>query len=131
MYAIGDKILYPMHGAGVIEGIEEKEILGEIRLYYVLKVSWGEMKLMVPVDTCETVGVRPIIGADVIEDVKRVLSADSTAMDSNWNRRFRDNMEKLKTGDILQVAEVTRNLMRIERIKKLSAGEKACGRLYR
>ena len=56
--------------------------------------------------------------------MKRVLSADSTAMDSNWNRRFRDNMEKLKTGDILQVAEVTRNLMRIERIKKLSAGEK-------
>lgn len=124
MYAIGDKILYPMHGAGIIEGIEEKEILGEIRQYYVLRVSWGDMKLMIPVDTCEDIGVRTIITANAIDDVKKVLSNDSTEMSSNWNRRHRDNMEKLKTGDVLQVAEVVRNLLRIERVKKLSAGEK-------
>lgn len=124
MYAIGDKILYPMHGAGVIEGIEEKEILGEMRSYYVLKVSWGDMKLMIPVDTCEDIGVRAIITVNAIDEVKKVLSSDSTEMSRNWNRRHRDNMEKLKTGDILQVAEVVRNLIRIERVKKLSAGEK-------
>lgn len=124
MYAIGDKILYPMHGAGIIERIEEKEILGEIRQYYVLRVSWGDMKLMIPVDTCEAIGVRAIISAKAIDDVKKVLGNDSTEMSNNWNRRHRDNMEKLKTGDILQVAEVVRNLLRIERVKKLSAGEK-------
>ncbi len=124
MYAIGDKILYPMHGAGVIEGIEEKEILGEIRQYYVLKVSWGDMKMMIPVDTCDGIGVRPIIAPDYIEEIRGVLCADSTEMSGNWNRRYRDNMEKLKTGDVLQVAEVVRNLVRIERVKKLSAGEK-------
>lgn len=124
MYAIGDKILYPMHGAGVIEAIEEKEILGEIRKYYVLKVSWGDMKLMIPVDTCEGIGVRAIIKAEEIENIKVVLRAASTEMSGNWNRRYRDNMEKLKSGDVLQVAEVVRNLIRIERVKKLSAGEK-------
>jgi CarD family transcriptional regulator len=124
MYAIGDKILYPMHGAGIIEGIEEKEILGEIREYYVLKVSWGEMKLMVPVDTCDDIGVRPVITSEMIAEIRAVLSAESTHMDNNWNRRYRDNMDKLKTGDVLQVAEVIRNLMRIERVKKLSTGEK-------
>lgn len=124
MYAIGDKILYPMHGAGIIEGIEEKEILGEIRQYYVLKVSWGDMKMMIPVDTCEDIGVRNVVEPGYVENVRDVLSADSTEMSGNWNRRYRENMEKLKTGDILQVAEVVRNLVRIERVKKLSAGEK-------
>lgn len=124
MYAIGDKILYPMHGAGIIEKIEEKEILGESRQYYVLKVSWGDMKLMVPVDTTQAVGIRTIIAKDEIGMVREVLGAGSTEMSGNWNRRYRENMEKLKTGDILQVAEVVRNLVRTERGKKLSAGEK-------
>lgn len=124
MYAIGDKILYPMHGAGIIRGIEEKEILGEIRQYYVLKVSWGDMKLMIQVDTCDDIGVRSIIDADDIEGIRAVLSGESTKMDNNWNRRFRDNMDKLKTGDVMQVAEVVKNLIRMERTKKLSAGEK-------
>lgn len=124
MYAIGDKILYPMHGAGIIQGVEEKEILGEYKQYYVLQVSWGDMKMMIPVDTCEAIGVRAIVDASCIEDVKNVLNAESTEMSGNWNRRYRDNMEKLKTGEILQVAEVVRNLIRIGRVKKLSAGEK-------
>lgn len=124
MYGIGDKILYPMHGAGEIEAIEEKEILGEIRSYYVLKVSWGEMKLMIPVDTSDDIGVRYIISAEKIGEVTAVLGAETSEMPGNWNRRYRENMEKLKTGDILQVAEVVRNLARVERVKKLSAGEK-------
>ena len=113
-----------LHGAGIVEGIEEKEILGEIRSYYVLKVSWGDMKMMIPVDTSDEIGVRPVVEAAYIETVRGVLCADSTEMSGNWNRRFRENMEKLKTGDILQVAEVVRNLIRMERVKKLSAGEK-------
>jgi len=124
MYAIGDKILYPMHGAGVVETIEEKEILGELRKYYILKVSWGDMKMMIPVETSDEIGVRRIISADEITGVLSVLKEESSSMPGNWNRRYRENMEKLKTGDILQVAEVVRNLLRIERTKKLSAGEK-------
>lgn len=124
MYAIGDKILYPMHGAGIVETIEEKEILGELRKYYILKVSWGEMKMMIPVDTSDEIGVRYIISHDEIDAVVGVLQADTSEMPGNWNRRYRENMEKLKTGDILQVAEVVRNLIRTERKKKLSAGEK-------
>lgn len=124
MYAIGDKILYPMHGAGTVETIEEKEILGEMRSYYVLKVSWGDMKLMIPVETSDAIGVRYIISAAKIDEVVELLHGETTEMSSNWNRRYRENMEKMKTGDILQVAEVVRNLTRTERTKKLSAGEK-------
>ncbi len=124
MYAIGDKILYPMHGAGIVETIEEKEILGELRQYYVLKVSWGDMKMMIPVDTSDDIGVRYIISEKDIDGVIKVLQAETSEMSGNWNRRYRENMEKMKTGDILQVAEVVRNLIRTERKKKLSAGEK-------
>jgi CarD family transcriptional regulator len=113
-----------MHGAGIVETIEEKEILGELRQYYILKVSWGEMKMMIPVETSEEIGVRYIITADEIQNVVAVLKAETSEMSGNWNRRYRENMEKLKTGNILQVAEVVRNLMRTERRKKLSAGEK-------
>lgn len=124
MYAIGDKVAYPMHGAGIIERIEEKEILGEMRQYYVLKVSGEDMKVMIPVDTSEDIGVRSIINAADIRNVLDVLGAATSEMPGNWNRRYRENMEKLKTGDLLQVAEVVRNLIRTERGKKLSAGEK-------
>ena len=124
MYAIGDKIVYPMHGAGIVEKIEEKEILGELRKYYVLKVPCGDMKIMIPVDTSDAIGVRNIISAEEIEYILAVLHAASSKMPDNWNRRYRENMEKLKTGDLVEVAEVVRNLTRTERHKKLSAGEK-------
>lgn len=124
MFNIGDKIVYPMHGAGIIEKIEKKKILGEIREYYILKIPCGDMKIMIPVDSSEVVGVRSVISADQFSSVVGILSADSTEMSGNWNRRYRENMEKLKTGDILSVAEVVRNLMRTDRVKKLSTGEK-------
>lgn len=124
MYAIGDKIVYPMHGAGIIEKIEEKEILGELRKYYVLNVPCTDMKIMIPVDTSDEIGVRTIIRAEEIQTIVGVLRAASSEMPGNWNRRYRENMEKLKTGNPVQVAEVVRNLIRTERTKKLSAGEK-------
>ena len=124
MYSIGDKIVYPMHGAGIIDRIEEKTILGEDRQYYVLRVSSNDMKVMIPVDKCEEVGIRNIIEEDEVEGVMEVLSAPSTEMSDNWNRRNRENMERLRTGDIKEVAGVVRNLLRVERTKPLSTGEK-------
>lgn len=124
MFVIGDKIVYPMHGAGIVEEIEEKQILGESRKYYILKVPFGDMKIMIPVDSSNDIGVRAIISVDEINAVMEILSAGSSEMSNNWNRRYRENMEKLKTGDIYSVAEVVRNLMRTDREKKLSTGEK-------
>ena len=113
-----------MHGAGVIEGIEEQTILGTPRRYYVLRLSHSDMKVMVPVENSQQVGVRYIVGASDIDDVVSVLHSDSTPMSDNWNKRNRDNMEKLKTGDLKEIAEVVRNLLRADHRKKLSTGEK-------
>lgn len=124
MYNIGEKIVYPMHGAGEISGIEEREILGEMRQYYVLKIPHGDMKIMIPVDKCEEIGVRDVISKEQVDEVLEVLAAPSTPMPSNWNHRNRENMEKLKTGKIREVAEVVRNLTRVEFTKHLSTGEK-------
>ena len=124
MFTIGDKIVYPMHGAGVIEEIEKKKILGETKEYYILKVPCGDMKIMIPVGSCEDIGIRSTIPGEDLSAVYRLLSEDSTEMSGNWNRRYRENMEKLKTGDIYEVTEVVRNLTRIDRTKKLSTGEK-------
>ncbi|MDD2189782.1 MAG: CarD family transcriptional regulator [Eubacteriales bacterium] len=124
MFVIGDKIVYPMHGAGIIEEIEDKKILGEIRRYYILRVPCGDMKIMIPVESCREIGVRSVISVEEIEDVLSVLNAETSEMSSNWNRRYRENMEKLKTGDVYNVAEVVRNLMRTDKEKKLSTGEK-------
>ncbi|MGI6257078.1 MAG: CarD family transcriptional regulator [Anaerovoracaceae bacterium] len=124
MYNIGDKIVYPMHGAGVIEEIENKEILGEMREYYVLKVPCGDMKIMIPVDKSDEIGVRNVISQGQMDDVVEILQGPSTEMSDNWNRRHRENMEKLKTGEVTEVAEVVRNLLRLEEEKHLSTGEK-------
>lgn len=124
MFGIGDKIVYPMHGAGIIEEIEEKKILGENRRYYILKVPCGDMKIMIPVDSAEAIGVRAIVSLSHLTGMIELLQSDTTEMSNNWNRRYRENQEKLKTGDILEVAEVVRNLMRTDREKKLSTGEK-------
>ena len=123
MFSVGDKVVYPMHGAGIIQSIEEKKVLGEVKSYYILNVTHERMQVMVPTDG-NSAGLRSIVCCDMIESVKDVLAAESTPMDVNWNRRNRDNMEKLKTGDICQVAEVVRNLTRIDRVKTLSTGEK-------
>ncbi|WP_027399722.1 CarD family transcriptional regulator [Anaerovorax odorimutans] len=124
MFAVGDKIVYPMHGAGVIEKIEEKKILGENRKYYILSVPCGDMKIMIPVDSAEEIGVRAIVSSDQLIRVIELLKSETTQMSNNWNRRYRENQEKLKTGELSKVAEVVRNLMRTDRDKKLSTGEK-------
>lgn len=124
MFTVGDKIVYPMHGAGIIEEIEEKKILGETRRYYILRVPCGDMKIMIPIESSDGVGVRNILTEVQLCEVIDSLQGDTTEMSSNWNRRYRENMEKLKTGDAFEVAEVVRNLMRLDKEKKLSTGEK-------
>lgn len=124
MYEIGDKVVYPMHGAGIIEAIEEQEILGETRRYYVMRMPLGDMKVMVPMDNVEELGVRQIVSAEEVESVLDVLRGERSKMPQNWNRRYRANLEKIKTGDIYEVAEVVRNLSIRDREKGLSTGER-------
>ncbi|SNS38442.1 transcriptional regulator, CarD family [Anaerovirgula multivorans] len=124
MYNIGDKISYPVHGAGIIEAIEEKEILGKSRKYYIMRIPLNNMKVMIPLDNVEDIGVRPVIGLKEVEQVIAVLAADVTKMPQNWNRRYRANMDRIKSGDIYEVAEVVRNLTLRDREKALSTGER-------
>ncbi len=123
MFNIGDKVVYPMHGAGIIEGIEEKDILGEKQNYYIIKMP-GEVKVMVPTAKAADVGVRDIIDSSTANNVFKVLETNSTEMSTSWNKRYRDNMDKIKSGDIYEVADVVRNLSFKQKEKGLSTGEK-------
>lgn len=123
MFSVGDRVVYPMHGAGIIEAIEEKEILGARKKYYVMKMPLGEMKVLIPTDNISQVGLRGVIEKEKVEEVIVVLQGEMSNMPSNWNRRYRNHLEKIKTGDIFEVAEVVRNLMLRDREKGLSTGE--------
>jgi CarD family transcriptional regulator len=124
MFKVGDRVVYPMHGAGIIEAVEERDISGTIEKYYVIRLSMGEMKIMVPVSNVDLVGVREVIGKDEVVKVLDILKSKTSIMSSNWNRRYRANMEKIKSGDIYEVAEVVRNLSLRDREKGLSTGER-------
>jgi len=124
MFKIGDKVVYPMHGAGVIEAIEEKEVLGDKRSYYIMKRLFGNMKVMIPVDNTEEIGLRQVVGPEDVSKVINILQDTDTSMSANWNRRFRANLEKIKSGSIYEVAEVVRNLTLRDKEKGLSTGER-------
>lgn len=123
MFKIGDKIVYPMHGAGVIETIEERSILDEKQSYYIIRMP-GEVKVMVPTAKAEEIGVRNIIDKETAGKVINVLEQDSTEMSMKWNKRYRDNVEKMKSGDIFEVADIVRNLSFKQKDKGLSTTEK-------
>jgi len=124
MYSIGDKIVYPMHGAGMIEAIEEREILGETHQYYILRFAVGGIKVLVPVQKVEEAGMRNIVENEACEEVIRMLHDHVDVESDNWNRRYRENLEKMKTGDIFEVADVVRTLAAREKEKGLSSGER-------
>lgn len=124
MYKIGDKIVYPMHGAGIIESIEEKEILGQQRQYYVLRIPIGDMKVMIPISNVNNIGLRRVIDEDGVEKVLTILEEKDAYMNNNWNKRYRNHMEKIKSGSIFELAEVVRNLSLRDKEKGLSTGEK-------
>lgn len=123
MFNVGDKIVYPMHGAGTIDAIEEKDILGERQAYYIIKMP-GEVKVMVPTAKAEEIGVRNVISKENAGKVFEILEENETEMSNNWNKRYRDNMDKMKSGDIYEVADVVRNLAFKQKEKGLSTGEK-------
>ncbi len=124
MYKIGDSVVYPMHGAGVIEDIEQKEILGKQQSYYVMRMPIGDMKVMVPMENAAGVGMRDVIGKAQAEKVLAEFRTVETDVIQNWNKRFRENMVKIKSGDIFEVSAVVKSLMLRDRQKGLSTGER-------
>lgn len=124
MFDIGDRVVYPMHGAGVIEAIEEKEVLGERQKYYVMKLPIGDMRVMIPMRSVGDIGLRRVIDREDVNKVMEILQGETTSMSTNWNSRYRANMEKIKSGDIYEVAEVVRNLSLRDQEKGLSTGER-------
>lgn len=120
----GDTVIYPQHGACIVQGTERKTMFGETRDYLILRSVIGEMTLSVPVDKAAEVGVRPPVNADELEDLVSVLSKPDPRVPSNWSRRFKNHQEKLKSGDVYQVAEVVRNLAARNRDAALSAAER-------
>ncbi len=124
-FKVGDRVVYPHHGAAVIEKKEKRTVFGEEKEYFVLRMAHGDMILAVPIDKAEDVGMRPPISEEDVEDVLRLLAKRDVREPSNWSRRFKNHQEKLKSGDVYQVAEVVRNLALREAARGLSAGEKS------
>jgi CarD family transcriptional regulator len=123
-FDVGDKVVYPQHGAATIVRREMGEAFGEEKEYLVLRLSYGDLTIRVPADNTDEVGLRDVIGDDEVEEVLAVLRKKEARMPTNWSRRYKNHGEKLKSGDPYQVAEVVRNLSLREKEKGLSAGEK-------
>lgn len=124
MFRIGDKIVHPMHGAGVVDEIVRRKVNGVVRDYYSLKLPIGGMQLMIPTDHCEEIGVRSLLSGAEAEQVLGQISGIQVEMEPNWNHRYRENMLRLKSGDLLEVAKVVKGLMIRENRRGLSTGER-------
>lgn len=124
MFQVGDKIVYPMHGAGVIEDIEEREILGETQQYYVLNLSHSTMQVMVPMEKTSIIGIREVVDPDTLEKALLILHDGEPDDSVNRHQRYHLNMKKMKTGDICESAQVIRDLMFLNKNKKLGTEDK-------
>src|SRR5574344_623939 len=124
MFKVGDKIVYPMHGAGVIDAIEKIDFMGEEKEYYILKMPIGEMDISIPADNMKEANIRFIITKEGGHQVLEILDDKPTEMNSNWTKRYRDNQDILKTGDIFEIAKMVRNLAILDSDKGLSTTEK-------
>ena len=124
MFRVGDKIVHPMHGAGIVDEIVERKVNGIVRDYYSLKLPSGDMLVMIPTDTCEAIGVRSILTGAETEQVLGEISHLEVQMDTNWNHRYRDNMLRLKSGNLLEVAKVVKGLSGRDSRRGLSNGER-------
>jgi CarD family transcriptional regulator len=124
MFSSGDTIVYPHHGAGRVLDIVEQDFQGHPRRYYSIQIIQSDMNIMVPVDLSDKAGIRPVITAPMVDQVLGVLREDPTGMPMNWNHRVKHNQEKIKTGDVFELADVVRNLALRDREKGLSTGEK-------
>ncbi len=124
MFNIGDEIVYPMHGAGIIVDIEEKKILGELHKYYILQISVSDMKVMLPVNNTETIGIRRIVSENAAnEAINHFLSCEEDE-NNNWNQRYRENIEKMKSGNLIDIATVAKTLLLRDNKKSLSNAER-------
>ena len=124
MFEVGDKVVHPHHGAGVVTRRETRVVLGEEREYLTIHIPLTDLVLNVPADGAEAVGVRRVIGESVLEDLARTLTAGDIELEGNWNRRFRRNRDKIKTGDVFEIAEVIRHLAVRDHGRGLSSGER-------
>ena len=124
MYKVGDKVVYPHHGAGTVVKKEMRDVLGEKREYMTIQIQHNDMVVNVPTENAERVGLRRVISEEMVTKVVKALSGSGTQMPKNWNRRFKHNRDKMKTGDIFELAEVVRNLSLRDHEKGLSTGEK-------
>lgn len=124
MYQIGDKIVHPMHGAGVIESIVEEKVSGKLISFYVFRMPVSGLTLKIPITNSELIGIRSVSTADAIEDVIEKIPDLSIGMTANWNHRYRENMERIKSGDLLEVAGVIKALMHRDSERGLSNGER-------
>lgn len=124
MFSVGDKIVHPMHGAGVIDGIVEKKINGIARNYYILKLPVNGMLVMIPTANSEAIGVRPVIDRAGAERILAAIDTIQVEITSNWNQRYRENMLRLKSGNLMEVARVVKCLMVRDNQRSLSTGER-------
>ena len=124
MFQIGDKIVHPMHGAGVIDSIVSKKVNGVVRDYYILKIPVGGMLVMIPTEHTEEIGVRPVVDRDEADRLIAAMPDIEVDMTQNWNRRYRENMLRIKSGDLMEVARVVKGLMLRDENRGLSTGER-------
>lgn len=124
MFLIGDKVVHPMHGAGIIEQITRERLGGQVGSYYVFRMPVGGLVLKIPTEGCQAVGLRGLSTAEHIRQVLSAIPELEVQMSSNWNQRYRDNMARLKSGDLLEVARVIKGLMRRDLRRGLSNGER-------
>ena len=124
MYRVGDKIVHPMHGAGIIDSIVSRKMNGVQREYYQMRLPAGSMLVMIPTDHTDEIGVRPVIDQEEALHVMDALGSIEVDMSQNWNHRYRENMTRIKSGDLLEVAKVVKGLMLRDVDRGLSTGER-------
>lgn len=124
MYKIGDQIAHPLHGAGTISAIESRRVNGTNRDYYMMHIPVGDMTVMIPTDTCALVGIRPVIDGERAESILSSIPDIEVSDNTNWNKRYRENMLRLKSGDLLEVAAVIKSLVYRDNQRGLSTGER-------
>ena len=124
MYELGEKVVYPLHGVGVINSIEDKTVLGEKRSYYIIKLAISDMTVMIPTDKSEQLGLRQVVSSRDVTKALKLINSEITDMEEDWKARYQHNFEKIKSGSTLKVAEVVRNLFHRNKIKEISIMEK-------
>ena len=123
-FQIGDKVVHPMYGAGTLESVVQKKVSGVTREYYIMRLPERSMVVMIPVENSEEIGVRPVVDRERADEVLAAIPGIQVEMTSNWNHRYRENMERLKSGDLLEVARVVKGLTARDTARGLSTGER-------